>query len=78
MLGAGIAVIKSHTSTHEEWEVEAIAMVSNEERIGPEVHSDDCNLRRRGWSAALLWLKEADLGKEVSPVWRERAEQTPA
>lgn len=43
MLGAGIAVMKSHSSTHEEWEVEAIAIVSNKERIGPEQHSDGCN-----------------------------------
>lgn len=50
-------------------------MVSNLERVGPEEHSDDCTLRRRDWSAALFWLKEAGLGREVSPGWREKAKQ---
>ena len=36
--------------------------------------SDDCTLRKRDWPAVLFWLKEAGLGREVSPVWRERAE----
>jgi hypothetical protein len=53
-------------------------MVSNKERIGLEELSDDCTLRKRDWPAVLFWLKEAGLGREVSPVWRERAEQTTA
>ena len=38
MLPVGSAVIKSHISTHLEV-IEAIAMVFNKERIGPEEHS---------------------------------------
>lgn len=53
-------------------------MVFNKERTGPEEHSEDCSLRRRGWSAALFWLREAEQEREVSPGWRERAEQTTA
>lgn len=36
MLWVGSAVIKSHICTHEERVIEAIAMVFNKERIGPE------------------------------------------
>lgn len=63
MLGAGSALIeKGHTSTHEE--VEANAMVSNKERVGPEEHSDDCALRRRDWPARPCSLAKRGRARE--------------